>query len=392
MKGCCVVGLLAAVVGCQGPAAPDVVRRTVGDTTFVVSPSDGIDGPVALRELRRAASSAIGVNRVEAGTFGPGGTVWLFDAAGANGATVQVLDSMIRPLTVAGREGAGPGEYHAPLRIFRLANGTMFVKEMWTTRAIRFDADGRVLGTLTLPDLVRAGWVVTPDTIGGWYITASFEENTPARVGRYGWLHFGPDGVVTDTVFPPARFLDEPTPSGLAPGRIRTVDRRGAVLTTVPGPNRLTKLGPGTKVWIAEWGGEPAAYGEDERRDAQRMYDQMNDMLKAPRAALPARKQPVNRILTDRSGLVWAQLSTPGVPIPATDLPPDAGPLTPRWREPDRWAAFTSDGVLRFIVDLPASARLLDREDDRLLGMVADSTGDEAVVVWRVTPLRRDRR
>jgi hypothetical protein len=110
----------------------------------------------------------------------------------------------------------------------------------------------------------------------------------------------------------------------------------------------------------------------------------MNELLGKAMAKLPLRKQPVNRILTDGTGLVWAQLATPGVRIPDDDLPRDQGPLTIKWREPDRWAAFADNGALRFIVDLPPEARLLDRDGRHLLGVTADASGEEFVVLWRV--------
>jgi hypothetical protein len=74
----------------------------------------------------------------------------------------------------------------------------------------------------------------------------------------------------------------------------------------------------------------------------------------------------------------------PGVRISKEDLPRDPDPLTVRWREPDRWAAFDGAGVLRFVVALPLSAWLLDREGERLLATMSDSGGEATVVVWRV--------
>jgi hypothetical protein len=195
---------------------------------------------VLLREVRRLLPSAIDIGRIDAAAFGPDGSLWLLDGAGPNGASIQIVDSVGSPRAKAGREGAGPGEYRLPLRMFRLADGSMLVKEMSTTRAVRFDADGRALATMELPPAVATGWVVTPDTVGGWFITASFEANTPTRIGRFGWLHFSANGTVIDTMHPPPHLLREATPDGIAPGRVRTVARDGSALTTVPGPNRLS--------------------------------------------------------------------------------------------------------------------------------------------------------
>ncbi|MCC6241939.1 MAG: hypothetical protein IT353_03820 [Gemmatimonadaceae bacterium] len=349
------------------------------------SPVEGAEGPIQLVEALRGTVPALEFNRVDAGAFGPDGTIWIFDGAGRNGATIHVLDSLGLTSVPAGREGEGPGEYRAPLRIFRLADGTMLVKEMSTTRAVRFSADGTVLATISLPPKVATGWVVTPDTTGGWYITVSFEDNKPERIGRFGWLHFDHLGNVIDTVLPPVHMLSEPTPDGIAPGRIRTVGRDGSVLTTVPGPNRLTRYEVDHSVLVMEWPGMPPEYGAAERVDMQVVEDRMSELLGKAKLPLPTHKQPANRILTDHSGNVWAQLSNAGERIPDEELTKGQGPLTVRWREPDRWAAFRRDGTLRFVVNLPPKARLLDREGERLLGVIADDTGVEQVVVWRIS-------
>ncbi len=134
-----------------------VSRRSAGDTTFVSSPAEGTEGPVGLEEVLRIGASAADLGRIDAGAFGPDGTIWLFDGAARNGARIVLLDSLGAQIGQAGRQGAGPGEYRAPLQIFRLANRSMLAKEMRTTRAVRFASSGEVLATLTLPPGSRDG-------------------------------------------------------------------------------------------------------------------------------------------------------------------------------------------------------------------------------------------
>lgn len=381
------------VTACAREAPADGVTRAVrGDTTFVSSPLRGVRGPVTLVEAVRLRSDSAELNRVSAGAFGPDGSIWLFDDAAREGASLYLFDSAGVLQRQVGREGSGPGEYRAPLRIFALAGSVMLVKEMSTTRALRLAANGDVLATLALPPSVATGWVVTPDTLGGWFITASFEDNRPEKIGRFGWLHFDSTGIVRDTARPPAAFLNEETPDGIAPGRIRTVDRHGAVLTTVPGPNRVWRYHASGAIDVMQWPGEPVAYGADERADLQVAEDAMRKLFGLGPRALPERKEPAHRILTDRSGFVWAHLAGIGVRIPDDELPKGQGPLTIKWRDRERWAAFSSDGVLQFIVEPPVGARLLDRDGTRILGMIADADGAEHAVVWDVVSTAPPRR
>lgn len=384
-------GVAAIPLSCAAPdTSASVVHRSVGDTLFVQSPADGIDGPVRLQEVRRVVASAIDIGRIDAAVFGSHNDVWVLDGAGARGATIHVLDSSGTPKAQAGREGAGPGEYRAPLRLFRLGDGTMLAKEMSTTRAVRFDADGNVLATLDLPPAVATGWIVTPDTLNGWYITAGFEANRPDRIGAFGWLHFNAQGDITDTVRPPTHFLSEPTPDGIAPGRVRTIARDGAALSTVPGPNQLWRYLRDGKVVVMEWPGSPPEYGPEERADIQGVEDRMSQLLGKATAPLPQRKQPSHRILTDSAQWTWALLSSVGVRIPDDELPKDEMGLTLRWRDRERWAAFDTAHQLRFIIDLPGNATVLDRAGYRLLGVETDDEGMQSLVEWQIVPVKRD--
>ncbi len=385
------VALACAVGACSAPEARDqVARREVGDTLYVQSPASGVDGPVQLQEVRRIDVATLDIGLVHAAVFGADGTYWILDGAGPNGASIRILDSLGAPRAVAGREGAGPGEYRLPLRLFRLADNTILAKEMTTPRAVRFGVNGEVLATLTLPPAVATAWVVTPDTVGGWYLTAGFEDNKRDRIGRFGWLHFRPNGDVFDTVQPPAHMLNEPTPDGIAPGRIKTVARDGAALTTVPGPNRLLRYTRDGRVTIMEWPGNPPAYKSDEKSDIQVVADRLSELFGEAPKSLPEFKAPSHRILTDSAQWTWAHLSSDGIRIPDEELPKDEMGLTMRWRDTERWAAFDRDHVLRFIIDVPANVTIVDRAGYRVLGVESDDDGLQSLVEWRVLPRRDD--
>ena len=182
-------GLCGFASACGGPESVDrVTRRQAGDTLYVQSSADDVDGPVPLQEIRRISMmGAIDIGRLDAAAF----------------------------------------------------------------------AAGQVLATLELPPAVATGWVVIPDALGGWFISAVFEANTPVRVRRFGCLHFDRNGVVFDPAHPPAYMLTEPTPDGIAPGRIRTVGRDGAGPTTAPRPNRLVRHTRQGRTYVMESPGNP---------------------------------------------------------------------------------------------------------------------------------------
>ena len=372
----------------------DPVRRwTVADTSFVSSPAEGLYPQDQqqkywshhLTETTRVDLTALDIGSVDAAAFGPNKSIWIYDSKSKNGETIRILDSLGHPIANAGRHGEGPGEFRGPIRIFQLADSSMFVKEMFTTRAVRFAAEGHALATIELPPIVASGWVVTPDNAGGWYITASFEEHTVQRVGRYGWLHFNNAGAVIDTAWPPKRMFEEGTPDGIAPGRIRTVGRDGSMLTTAPGLSRLLRIPPHDSVRVMEWRADPPRYGDDERRDMQAVHDKLSDMLKTPRTALPDRKAPASRILTDNDGQIWVQLTAIADRIPDDELPRGQSDVPPiKWHDRDRWAVFAVDGTMQFVVDPPKGAQILDRSGMFLLGTTTDSKGMPSIVVWRV--------
>ena len=329
-----------------------------GDGLYRSSPDTRANWTYHLVETLRIDGSRLDIGRIDAAAFGPNRSIWIYDSKATGGETIRILDSLGHPVGTAGRSGEGPGEYRGPIRIFQLADGSMLVKEMFTVRAVRYAADGHALATIELPAVVASGWVVTPDTVGGWYITASFEEHTVKRVGRYGWLHFNNAGGVTDTAWPPKQMFEEPTPDGVAPGRIRTVGRDGSMLTTAPGLSRLLRIPQHGKVAAMEWRADPPKYGDEERRDMQAVDDKLSDLLKTPRTPLPARKAPASRILTDASGWTWVQLTAVAERIPDDELPKAPSDIPPiKWRDRDRWAAFARDGVMQFVVDSPPGRR-----------------------------------
>lgn len=387
------LAVVVALTGCRKAAAPDAVtRNTLGDTTFVSSPPEGIDGPVSLTEQLRVTADQLDVGSFFAAAFGPGGTIWLYDQLGREGEALLVLDSLGTRIAKAGRNGVGPGEYRGPAKIFRMSDGAMLLRVMGTPRVLRFGERGEVLATIELLPAAVNGWLVTPDTAGGWYQASAFEENTPTRVGRYGWIHFAPDGSIRDTVLPPARFFEEPTPLGIAPGRVRTVTREGEVITALPGPSRIDRIARNGTVTAMTWRGEAPRYGEEERRDIQHISDRMNELLGLVHIPLPEHKAAVQLLLTSPEGGIWAALGGEGVRIPDEELPKNTAPLPPtKWRDRERWGAFDRDGVLHFVVEMAPGVYVLDRDGTRLLGVATAEDGTQALVVWRITPAQTAR-
>ena len=137
---------------------------------------------------------------------------------------------------------------------------------------------------------------------------------------------------------------------------------------------------------VTEWRADPPRYGDAERRDMQVVESKLNALLHLPDTPLPDRKAPVSRILTDRTGFVWVQLTTTADRIPDEELPTNNDVVPPiKWRDRDKWAAIDRDGVVQFTIELPKGVTLLDRVGHRLLGVAANADGSESIVVWQVT-------
>lgn len=380
------IGTMMLLAGCNTKLAPNnLATQEAGDTSFVSAPAAGLDGPVTLTQVLARTADQLDLGMIQSAAFGPNGTLWVYDQRGKNGEALLVFDSLGKRIAQAGRNGEGPGEYHGPAKLFRLSDSTMLLRVMNTARVVRFGARGEVLATLELPPAIINGWLVTPDTSGGWYLASSFEENTPKRVGRFGWIHFAPDGTVRDTVFPPARFFEEATPLGIAPGRVRTVTREGDVLTALPATNRIDRIAHDGHVTAMTWPGEAPSYTDQERKDIQHVSDRMNDLLGLVHVPLPSRRAAVHLLMTLPGGGVWAMLGAEGVRIPDEEVSKDTVPLPPmKWTERERWGSFDREGKLRYIVDMPVGAHVLDHDATRLLGVTTAADGSMTLVVWRL--------
>jgi len=82
-------------------------------------------------------------------------------------------------------------------------------------------------------------------------------------------------------------------------------------------------------------------------------------------------------------------LGAEGVWTPDEELPKNTAPLPPnKWIDRDRWGAFDRDGVLHFVVEMAPGVYVLDRDGTRLLGVATAKDGTQALVVWRITPVR----
>jgi hypothetical protein len=159
------------------------------------------------------------------------------------------------------------------------------------------------------------------------------------------------------------------------------------VITALPGPSRIDRIARDGKVMAMTWRGEAPRYGDDERRDIQRVSDRMNELLGLVHVPLPEHKAAVHLLLTSPDGGIWAAMGAEGDPIPDEELSKDTVTLPPmKWIDRDRWAWFDRDGVLRFVVEMAQGVHVLDRDGTRLLGVVTATDGTQALVVWRMQP------
>lgn len=177
VRGLAVLMLAMMACGGSGDASPEGVIDHVGDAAASLALQTQALQPE--RPLCARGAQPCEVPPASGGVVAPNGDA-LVRAVGGRSSQVILVRSGRDSAVVFGREGAGPGEYRAPVEIDLDSAGNVHVFDLFTRRLLRFAPDGTpaATGVAQLPPaphpLMRF--------VGGelWMLSA---EN-PSRQGR----------------------------------------------------------------------------------------------------------------------------------------------------------------------------------------------------------------
>jgi sugar lactone lactonase YvrE len=134
--------------------------------------------------------------RVHAIQFGKGGRLY---AADVDNSRIMVFNGKGKLLFQWGKDGRGPGEFHAPHGLAGDANGDIFVSNYWGS-CQKFTADGKYLFEFAVPgqDAFTHAHAMAGDRWGNAYIMARDKDNRAAIV------KYNNNGTLV-TTWPPLR-------------------------------------------------------------------------------------------------------------------------------------------------------------------------------------------
>lgn len=313
-----------------------------------------------------------------------------------------------------GRSGGGPGEFGHVNGITQLPDG----------RIVLWDAPGARLNVYSPTGDFETTWRMP---FSGYFAQNILWSDRSGRISALailsrdsvdftkntrGIIRFDDKGAVTDSVKYPV--WREPPPTLLA----QSPDKRGMSIFSMPfwpssqaRPSTLDGLvsGPGDPYvlyWTGRNGQKPlrmerehtsVPVSETERTEQRAMAE--NGLRRTDPnwtwtvAEIPQTKPAYKSFFVALDGRVWVELSMPGEPIPAADLPtPPAGqPVgqaapTITTREPSVYDVFSPEGRLLGRVALPPKTSARQARGDRVWAVQRDSLDVPYAVRFRVDP------
>lgn len=192
----------------------------------------------------------------------PGGRIGIFDDVATS---IVVSDSALRTFASIGRIGEGPGEYSAPMQIYEVDDGGIYIQDRIGPKLLRYSLDGRSSGIVEFPNAASCAvaarrYLFTTraiDSSGHLYVL-----DDPARIHPNGRVTVADSAAIVRWVSPCRRdtlaFVPNPhgsdaevSPNGrvmarigassppFAPRWVWAVSRDGAVATIDPATYRI---------------------------------------------------------------------------------------------------------------------------------------------------------
>ncbi|MCE9603254.1 MAG: 6-bladed beta-propeller [Gemmatimonadetes bacterium] len=419
------VSVLLAVLGAATACGAGEKGARSGDLPWVTQvDSTGdtirvrITGEVPPEQVRRLVSEVeVGAeDGAEENTFG-----WVVSVLATPTRGFLVFDAQVPALRLfdstgafvknIGHKGRGPGEFEQVNGITSLPDGRIVVWDATGARLNTYSDTGAFLTSWRVPFSGHFGQnMLWSDDAGRVYAWAVLErDSVDFTRGTRGVIVFGDDGKVLDSL--PYPVWREPPPSLIA----KTSDGRGASSYTFPfWPSSVASVSPqggfvsgpgdpyvlyfthrdGVKPVRIDRDFTPVPVSPTERSEHKALVEsglrRTDPNWSWTVAGIPDNKPAYDEVTVALDGRVWVEVSTPGVAIPAAELPPirPGQESQPRLttRTPTMYDVFSPQGRLLGRVEFPRRVAIRTARGNDVYAVKRDSLDVQYVVRYRVEP------
>lgn len=329
--------------------------------------------------------------------------IYAFDLQGSS---IKLFDSTGKFIRFVGRKGSGPGEFESVGGMDVLPNDGVALWDASHARVNIYDSRGDFIVQWRVP-------------VSGFYSTNGLTTDQTGKVvlavpltdkplGESGFLRFSETGTIHDTVRIP-RWRDSiPRVLGTASG--------GQVMVAVGLPMAPTRQdawspigalvsGPSTPfiVYVTEGSGRPLKIEREwkpspvlpEEKEYWREYVTWQirwsiPNWKGPINDIPDTKPAYSGFHISRDGRIWVSLHSLAERVEKPDSFSASGGMAPppvvRFKEPNVFDVFESNGTYLGRVRADGRAEIMSMKGDRVWGVLTDSLGVAYVARWRVEP------
>jgi hypothetical protein len=330
------------------------------------------------------------------------GRMWVFDPR-ANTLFLFGPDGAL--LRRIGGRGSGPGEFTNASGMTVLGDSGFAVWDGQNARITLFDFSGDFRTTWPNPGGLTTFAGLMVDRLGRLYIKWMFPRlgGTDGEV-ELGLMRLRPGGAFGDTLRPPT--MNIPRNSYLARNGARSSSTESSHAPNGhwawhPDGHFVVVNGATGEILTARADGRPViirrVFSQVPLIEAERDVEQAQITASMRRIdptwtwhgpSLPKFKAPLLGVLVARDGRTWVQVAVPSEEIPAAEIttPTDSTVPVVRHRTVLVYEVYSPAGAFLGRVRLPARAKLVDADGDRIWAVVRDADDVQSVVRFKVGP------